>query len=136
MSAPDRPALPSAARLALRKQQLLAESAALRALWVQDIVRLQQPLGWVDRAAVGVAWAARRPLWLIAGLAGIGGALVFAGPSRLRRWSGLAVGGWRLWQRYGGVVQAVLPGLLGRARPAETAPDGAVQTFPEARREG
>ncbi|TAK78227.1 MAG: hypothetical protein EPO12_13140 [Aquabacterium sp.] len=126
--------LSSSARLALRKQQLLVESAALRELWSREVGHLRQPLGWVDRAAIGMAWASRRPGWLLAGLAAAGGALALIGPARLRRWSGLAVGGWRLWQRYGGVVQAVLPGLLGRGQPAGAA--DAPVTFPEAHREG
>lgn len=126
--------LSSSARLALRKQQLLAESAVLRELWLREVGHLRQPLGWVDRAAIGVAWASRRPGWLLVGLAAAGSALALVGPSRLRRWSGLAVGGWQLWQRYGGLVQAVLPGLLGRGQPAASA-DTSVTTFPEAHRD-
>ena len=56
------------ADLALRRQRLLARSAALRALLAEQSVVLETPLAVADRVHAGARWIARHRDWVVGGV--------------------------------------------------------------------
>ena len=79
--------------LALRQQQLLIRSAALRASIADQAVVLEAPFAFADRVRAAAHWAWRQRVALI------GGAAVVVIVMRPRRAWRLARFGWSAWRR-------------------------------------
>jgi hypothetical protein len=81
--------------LALRRERLLARSAALRLELVDRSSVLQRPLALADSARRGVHWLRTHPWWPLAGVA----LTLIARPRRALRWGVGVWSGWRSWRR-------------------------------------
>ena len=87
---PTRPALP----LALRREQLLLRSAALRSQLALDAQALAAPLAVADRLRDGARWLRRHPEWPLGAVL----LLLALRPRRALRWAVRAGWLWRQWQ--------------------------------------
>jgi hypothetical protein len=81
--------------LALRQQLLLLRSAELRASAADDLLALQPPLRWADRARDGWQWVKGHPAVPLTAVA----VIALLRPRRALRWSLKAWGAWRMWRR-------------------------------------
>jgi hypothetical protein len=79
------------ADLALRRQRLLARSAALRASLAEQSVLLETPLAVADRVHAGARWIARHRDWVA------GGVIVVLVMRPRRAWR-LVRSGWWVWR--------------------------------------
>lgn len=97
---------PRFVELALRKQRLQLQSAALR----NDLARHAAPFvpafGIADRVRDGFRWLRRHPEAVVAGTV----ALLVARPRRLFRWARRGVIAWQAWRKLHGLLDAGRPG--------------------------
>jgi hypothetical protein len=84
------PVLPREIELALQKQRLQLQSAALRNTFAEHALALQPVFGLADRGRAAVLWLRRHPALPVAGLV----ALLVARPRAVLRW---ARRGWLVW---------------------------------------
>lgn len=81
--------------LALKRQRLQFQSAALREHWVAHTRGLQPVFQGMDRIGAGVAWMRRYPHVLIA----VSVALLVARPKAVWRWARRSFVAWQFWRR-------------------------------------
>lgn len=83
--------------LALKKQRLQFQSAALRERWAAHARGLQPVCTGIDRICDGFAWLRRYPHVAAA----VGVALLAARPRTAWRWARRALVAWQFWRRGG-----------------------------------
>lgn len=81
--------------LALKKQRLQFQSAALRENWAKQARGVEPVLQAVDGVGRGVAWLTRYPYVLTV----VAVALVVARPSAVWRWARRGFLAWQFWRR-------------------------------------
>lgn len=81
--------------LALKKQRLQFESAALRQKFQGDLSRLSPLFSACDSVAAGGRWLREHPQWV----AGAGVLLLVTRPSWLWRWARRGFFVWQTWRR-------------------------------------
>lgn len=86
--------------LALRKQRLQIDSAALRGDLSRFATSLSPLLAAADHVADGVSWLRRHPQILAAAML----SLLLARPRRVLRWTRRAIIGWQAWRRVKGLL--------------------------------
>jgi len=86
--------------LALRKQRLQIDSAALRSDLSRFAAGLSPLFAATDHVADGVSWLRRHPQILAAAVLG----LLLARPRRVLRWTRRAFIGWQAWRRMKGLL--------------------------------
>jgi type VI protein secretion system component VasF len=86
------------ARLAERRERLIAQVAAQRATLTQDIEPLRTPLARVDLGLAALRFARRHPVWLVAGVAMVAAVR----PRFVGTWLRRAWGAWRMLHGLGG----------------------------------
>jgi len=79
------------ARLAERREQLIAQAAAQRTALAQSIEPWRTPLTWVDLGLDALRALKRRPVWLLGGVAVLAALRLKRAGKWLRR-------GWVTWQ--------------------------------------
>ncbi|MGE0347750.1 YqjK family protein [Hydrogenophaga sp.] len=82
---------PREAELAGRRERLVRRSGQLRRQVVRELQDLQPVLSWADRLYDAWLWLRAHPLVAVAGGVGLAA-------SRPRRWLGLGLRAWSLWQ--------------------------------------
>ena len=86
---------------AIRQQQLLARSAALRASAGTQAQGLKKPLAWADKARAAAQWAYSNPVLPL----GVGLVLAVVLPKRtMLIWGGRLWGAWTAYNRVRSVV--------------------------------
>ncbi|WIM04954.1 MAG: YqjK-like family protein [Candidatus Nitricoxidivorans perseverans] len=88
--------------LALRKQRLQLQSAALRNDLARHVAPLAPAFGVADRVREGFRWLRRHPEAVVAGTV----ALLAARPRRLFRWARRGVIAWQAWRKLRGLLDA------------------------------
>ena len=101
MSSPADP--PPALPPALRREQLLVRSTALRLRLARDGQALEAPLAIADNVRNALHWLWQHPEWPVGGLV----VLAVLRPRRAWRWAARAWWAWRLWQRSGRLLVAL-----------------------------
>lgn len=113
--------------LALKKQRLQIQSAALRARLGQQAQALQAPLAAVDRVRAGYGWLRERPYILV----GAAVALAVMRPRAAWRWVKRGFVWWQAARRLRGLAERVLPLYLAAQQPSDddSPPQTPIQTL-------
>ncbi len=106
---------PREVELALKKQRLQIQSAALRARLGQQAQALQAPLAAVDRVRAGYGWLRDRPyIWVGAAVA-----LAVMRPRAAWRWLKRGFFWWQGARRLRGWLERLLPLYLSAQQPSD-----------------
>jgi len=116
---------PDRLELALKKQRLTLQSAALREQFARHAVALTPALSAIDRVRDGARWLMHHPEWVALGVA----AIMVARPRVAWRWARRSFLAWQLWHRLdawshstsersgGRFAQSPLLSFIGRGSP-------------------